>query len=519
MAHIGITSPPAHSHLSNMLLLGRELRKRGHRVTVFNIQETEHKAIAEDLEFAAIGQTAFPLGTVAALEAQAARLTGLTALRFTLGHFRTFVRVVCEELPTLARDREVDALLVDQDEAAGGSVAEHLGIAFITVSNGLAFNAEPGVPPVYMPWLYRNQPWARLRNRFCYWIAAQITRPIRNVINQRRLKWGLPASGGLNDSLSPYAQLSQQPPAFDLPRRQLPPTFHYVGPLRGPASHPVLFPWNQLDGRPMVYASLGTLLSARADLFRKIVEACRPLETQLVISHVGRLSDAEANELAKGALVVEYAPQFDLLAGARLTITHGGLNTVLDSLSHGVPVLAMPMMNDAFGTGARLEWTGSGKVISPNNLSVSSLRSAITELLSNERYRKAALAIFATPFRTLGALEKPLILSMKLCAQGARSCERDSEIRPRLLEDSLQRHGKASCAHSIPDAVIHCDREHRGGANNHSPIDRHGTVANATHGYDGGGCHSHWHERIRMWNVSNVDCTASLQPKTHVTPE
>jgi zeaxanthin glucosyltransferase len=393
MAHIGITSPPAQSHLSNMLLLGRELRKRGHRVTMFNIQEIEGKAVGQDLEFAAIGQSAFPPGTAAALEAQAGRLSGLTALQFTLKHIGTFARVICEELPPLARERRIDALLVDQDEAAGGSVAEHLGIAFVTVSNGLAFNAEPGVPPVYMPWIYRNQTWAQLRNRFCYWTAAQITRSIRNVINQHRMRWSLPASEGLNDSLSSYAQLSQQPPAFDFPRRQLPPTFHYIGPFRGPALQPVPFPWDRLDGRPIVYASLGTLLSARADLFHKIVEALRPLEAQLVISHVGCLSKAEANELAKGALVVRYAPQFDLLARAQLTITHGGLNTVLDSLSHGVPVLAMPVMNDAFGTGARLTWTGSGKVISPNHLHVSSLRSAITDLLSNECYRHAALKI------------------------------------------------------------------------------------------------------------------------------
>lgn len=393
MAHIGITSPPAQSHLSNMLLLGRELRKQGHRVTVFNIQETKDQAVAEDLEFAAIGQTAFPVGTVVTLESHASRLSGVNALLFAVDHIGAFARVICQELPELARERALDALLIDQDEAAGGSVAEYLGIPFITVSNGLALNAEPGIPPVYMPWTYRNQPWARLRNRFCYWIATQITRSIRDVINQYRTQWGLRASAGLNDSLSAYAQLSQQPPAFDLPRCHLPPTFHYVGPLRSPRSHPVLFPWTQLDGRPMVYASLGTLLSKRLDIFRKIVEACRPLEVQLIVSHVGCLTDTEANQLSNGALVVKYAPQIDLLARARLTITHGGLNTVLDSLSQGVPVLAMPVMNDAFGTGARLKWTGSGRVISPNNLNVLSLRSTIAELLRNECYRNAAMGI------------------------------------------------------------------------------------------------------------------------------
>ena len=406
MAHIGITSPPAHSHLRNMVVLGRELQKRGHLVTVFNLKEFEKKIVSEDLRFAAVGQAAFPPGHFDALEAQTAKRSGLTASIFSLNYIGTFARAVCEELPMLARHTKVDLLLVDQDEAAGGSVAEHLGIPFITISNGLAFNAEPGIPPVYMPWAYRDQFWARLRNRFCYWTAAQVTRPIRNIINLHRRRWGLRRSRGLIDSLSQYAQLSQQTPAFDLPRRHLPPTFHYVGPLRGgAATQSVSFPWGDLDQRPMLYASLGTLLSARVDLFHKIVEACRPLDVQLVISHVGCLSDAEAKELAKGAIVVPYAPQFDLLANAQLTITHGGLNTVLDSLSHGVPVLSMPVMNDAFGIGVRLEWSGSGKVISPANLRVSSLRSAITELLCNQRYRESALRI-RDSIRDAGGLTK-----------------------------------------------------------------------------------------------------------------
>jgi len=42
---------------------------------------------------------------------------------------------------------------------------------------------------------------------------------------------------------------------------------------------------------------------------------------------------------ARFPLVVEYAPQLELLAKARLTITHAGLNTVLDSLSNGVPLV------------------------------------------------------------------------------------------------------------------------------------------------------------------------------------
>jgi len=53
--------------------------------------------------------------------------------------------------------------------------------------------------------------------------------------------------------------------------------------------------------------------------------------------------NAEAVQRLPGSPLVVYAPQLELLAKARLTITHAGLNTVLDSLSNGVPLVAIPI--------------------------------------------------------------------------------------------------------------------------------------------------------------------------------
>ena len=56
------------------------------------------------------------------------------------------------------------------------------------------------------------------------------------------------------------AQICQFPEGFDFPRRELPGCFHYVGPLHDAADRPqVPFPYDRLDGRPLVYASLGTI--------------------------------------------------------------------------------------------------------------------------------------------------------------------------------------------------------------------------------------------------------------------
>ena len=112
-----------------------------------------------------------------------------------------------------------------------------------------------------------------------------------------------------------------------------------------------------------MYASLGTLQNSREPLFRCFAEACRGLDVQLVISHGGGLTEREAADCRESRSSSRYAPQVDALARAHLTITHAGLNTVLDSLAHGVPLVAVPITYEQPAIARRVEWTGAGQSI------------------------------------------------------------------------------------------------------------------------------------------------------------
>ena len=81
-------------------------------------------------------------------------------------------------------------------------------------------------------------------------------------------------------------------------------------------------------------------------------------------------------------LVVDFAPQLELLQRATLTINHAGLNTVLESLRCGVPMVAIPIANDQPGVAARVFWSGSG--------TVQRLRSAINQVWPDSSYRQNA---------------------------------------------------------------------------------------------------------------------------------
>ena len=116
--------------------------------------------------------------------------------------------------------------------------------------------------------------------------------------------------------------------------------------------------------------------TAQKHIFRTIAEACAGLRVQLVLSLGGGLNPARLGVLLGDPFVVSYAPQLQLLKRAAAVITHAGLNTVLESLAEGVPLVAIPQGNDQPGVAARVAAKGVGIVIPRRKLSVSRLRNA-----------------------------------------------------------------------------------------------------------------------------------------------
>ena len=108
-------------------------------------------------------------------------------------------------------------------------------------------------------------------------------------------------------------------------------------------------------------------------------------------------------DLAGSPLVVKFAPQVELLERASLCITHGGLNSTLESLAAGVPLIAIPINFDQFGVAARIRWTGTGEFVKQNELTAARLRASIQQVLSERRYSEAARRMRDSMAATNGA--------------------------------------------------------------------------------------------------------------------
>jgi len=389
--HIALVCPELSGHLNPMTTLGRELVRRGHRVTLVARPDGEAKAVAAGLQFAGIGVAEFPRGTIAA---QAAALGGMTAgkaLRYTVEMMRLAAEVTLRDLPTVCREIGIDGLLVDQVNPAAGTTAEIERLPYVQVCNALALNRDPACPPAVLPWRYRPGVFGRLRNGVGNWFLFRVTAPVRDAINAHRLRHGLAPRVG--KSVPAYlAEIAQQPAFFDFPRARPEPQLHFTGPWHSAGGGDVPFPWERLDGRPLVYASLGTLQNRLTEMFTTIAEAVAPLDVQLVIS-LGA-ADQDAASLAArcvgNPIVVPVAPQLQLLDRATLAITHAGLNTALEALARGVPMVAIPITNDQPGVARRLEWLGLGKVVLPRQLTPQRLRAAVENVLGDPGYRSRA---------------------------------------------------------------------------------------------------------------------------------
>ena len=140
---------------------------------------------------------------------------------------------------------------------------------------------------------------------------------------------------------------------------------------------------------PLVYVSFGSFLSVRADVLARVAAALRSLPVRVALA-LGSADPAVIGDLPTGWLVREFLPQVALVERSSLVITHGGNNSVTESLTAGVPMLVLPFSTDQFTGAAAIEDAGLGAVLDPNIATAGELRAATESLLGGESVSIAA---------------------------------------------------------------------------------------------------------------------------------
>jgi UDP:flavonoid glycosyltransferase YjiC (YdhE family) len=116
----------------------------------------------------------------------------------------------------------------------------------------------------------------------------------------------------------------------------------------------------------------------------------RMSEIQVVLAKGNNIERTDLGPIPSNVIVVDQAPQIELLKRATLCITHAGLNTALESLAYGVPMVAIPIGYDQFGVAARIAYHGVGESLGVGGLSVDGLHALVQRVLSTHSYREKA---------------------------------------------------------------------------------------------------------------------------------
>jgi MGT family glycosyltransferase len=131
---------------------------------------------------------------------------------------------------------------------------------------------------------------------------------------------------------------------------------------------------------PLIYLSLGSLGSADVELMRKLIDSLADRPYRVIVS---KGPQAKEIELADNMAGAEFLPQTSLLPKVDLVITHGGNNTVTESLYFGKPMVALPIFWDQHDNAQRLDETGLGIRLDTYRHEAEQLSSAIDGLLGD----------------------------------------------------------------------------------------------------------------------------------------
>lgn len=138
--------------------------------------------------------------------------------------------------------------------------------------------------------------------------------------------------------------------------------------------------WHRIDpSRPLVYISFGTIFYRRPELLRQVIAAASELDVQVVAS-VGELG-AELGEFGDNVILAPYLPQREMLERASVFVTHGGYNSVAESIRAGKPMLVIPLAIDQPVQAHYVASAGFGLALNPQEATAPAVRSALQRLL------------------------------------------------------------------------------------------------------------------------------------------
>lgn len=160
--------------------------------------------------------------------------------------------------------------------------------------------------------------------------------------------------------------------------------------------------WKAPDnGRPLLYSSLGTAFNNWPEYYPILFDAVRDLDLN-VFAALGAIDPNSLKDIPANVEVGQMVPQLDILSQASVFITHAGMGGTGESIYYGVPMIAIPQMDEQAITARQIEKNGLGFAFcDKKEITAKKLKAAIETLLSDPSYRNRVKE-FSEDMKSLG---------------------------------------------------------------------------------------------------------------------
>jgi MGT family glycosyltransferase len=405
----------AYGPTNNCVGIGDVLRRRGHRV-VFIVEES----FAGTLERQGFEERLMRLGPPPEAEEEPGQFwkdfirdTAPVFRKPTIEQLGEFIAPTFEALVDGARYVD-DRLREILDELAPDVVVEDNVVSFPALPAGerpwVRINScnpaelkDPSVPPVFSGYPTEDRAgwdeyWAEYRRAH-----ADLHGSFDAFCRER----GAPGLGELDFiHESPWLNLYLYPGAADYRRaRPLGPSWHNLGASVRATDAPWEPPPSIASSEgALVYLSLGSLGSGDVELMQRLIDTLAASRHRFIVS-LGAQGDQL--RLADNMAGEEFLPQTSVLPQVDLVITHGGNNTVTESLFFGRPMVVLPLFWDQYDNAQRIHELGLGTRLDTYGHEPGELLGAVDRLLADEalaaRLGAIASSLQAAPGTVLAA--------------------------------------------------------------------------------------------------------------------
>ena len=359
---------PGTGSLRPLLPIAQALRAHGHDVALCSSPALGPAGAREGLPFFAAGldwDTSDPSYIQVLCEAAGGLtfppLSGMARLAWVTNELfiGAAARCMLPDVLRIAREWRADLVVRQSLEYSGCVAAEQLGLPHASVADAAHS-------------------------------AVDRRHEVATALDGLRLSAGLPPDPG-GEMVYRYLHLCFAPPHFDGPTAVFPPTARFLRHTNPTLAGERPPSWvDQLAARPTVMVSMGTVFHRTAGIYEAILEGLRDEPVNALVAAGFDQDPGRFGPQPSHIRIEPYLPVTALLPRCDLFITHGGFNSVKESLAAGVPMVVVPISADQPYSAERCAALGVGVALGPQQRTASDVRRAVRTVLGDPGFARRA---------------------------------------------------------------------------------------------------------------------------------